>query len=234
MKKIILLGFLGLVATSCSSSIDGEGTATAQKEYTADNIKDLSVSCNCNVILVPGNKSGVKVESHQNIIDNLEVEAKNNAVTIKEKSNVDHYSAYDLYVYVTRDLEKIDVNKQTSLTTSGTLNVDELTMSAKDQARINQTFLITNNFDLKAEDQSNIMLEGTAGTMKVKAYGESKLNLFKYEVNEANFTTDDNALLDINARQTLYGSAKGNSIVNFMGDPNKDTKIADRAQVLKK
>ena len=59
MKKIILLGFLGLVVTSCSSSIDGEGAATAQEEYTADNIKDLSVSCNCNVILVPGNKSGV-------------------------------------------------------------------------------------------------------------------------------------------------------------------------------
>lgn len=234
MKKIILLGFLGLVATSCSSSIDGEGAATAQKEYTADNIKDLSVSCNCNVILVPGNKSGVKVESHQNIIDNLEVEAKNNTVSIKEKSNVDQYSAYDLYVYVTRDLEKIDVNKQTSLTTSGTLNVDELEMNVADQARINQTYLITNNFNLKADDQSNVMLEGTAGTMKVKAYGESKLNLFKYEVNEANFTTDDNALLDINARQTLYGSAKGNSIVNFMGDPNKDTKIADRAQVLKK
>ncbi|WP_413531757.1 GIN domain-containing protein [Empedobacter brevis] len=234
MKKTILLGILGLVATSCSSSIDGEGAATAQKEYTADNIKDLSVSCNCNLILVPGNTSGVKVESHQNIIDNLEVDAKNNSLTIKEKSNVDQYSAYDLYVYVTRDLEKIDVNKQTSMTTSGTLNVDELTMNAKDQARINQTFLITNNFDLKAEDQTNIMLEGTAGTMKVKAYGEAKLNLFKYEVNEANITTDDNALLDINARQTLYGSAKGNSIVNFMGDPNKDTKVADRAQVIKK
>ncbi|MFV0180468.1 DUF2807 domain-containing protein [Empedobacter falsenii] len=234
MKKIFLLGFLGLVATSCSSSIDGEGAATAQKEYTADNIKDLSVSCNCNVILVPGNKSGVKVESHQNIIDNLEVEAKNNAVTIKEKSNVDQYSAYDLYVYVTRDLEKIDVNKQTSLTTSGTLNVDELEMNVTDQARISQTFLITNDFNLKADDQTNIMLEGTAGTMKVKAYGEAKLDLFKYEVNEANFTTDDNALLDINARQTLYGAAKGNSIVNFMGDPNKDTKVTDRAQVLKK
>ncbi|MGU9938937.1 GIN domain-containing protein [Empedobacter brevis] len=234
MRKIILLTLLGLAATSCSSSIDGEGAATAQKEYTADNIKDLNVSCNCNVILVPGNKSGIKIESHQNIIDNLEVEAKNNAVSIKENSNVDQYSAYDLYVYVTRDLEKISVAKQTSLTTSGTLNVDELEMNAKDQTRINQTFLITNNFNLKAEDQSNIMLEGTAGTMKVKAYGEAKLNLFKYEVNEANFTTDDNALLDINARQTLYGSAKGNSIVNFMGDPNKDTKIADRAQVIKK
>lgn len=234
MKKIILLGFLGLIATSCSSSIDGEGVATAQKEYTANNIKDLSVSCNCNVILVPGNTTGVKVESHQNIIDNLEVTANNQTLSIKEKSNVDQYSAYDLYVYVTRDLEKIDVNKQTSLTTSGTLNVDELEMNVTDQARISQTFLITNDFNLKADDQTNIMLEGTAGTMKVKAYGEAKLDLFKYEVNEANFTTDDNALLDINARQTLYGAAKGNSIVNFMGDPNKDTKVTDRAQVLKK
>ena len=70
--------------------------------------------------------------------------------------------------------------------------------------------------------------------MKVKAYGDAKLSLFKYEVNEADITTDDNVILNINARNTLYGSAKGNSIVNFIGDPNKDTKIDDRAQVLKK
>ena len=234
MKKALLLGLLTFVVTSCSSTIDGDGVATAQKEYTASSIKDLNVSCNCNVILVPGNKTGVKVESHQNIIDNLVVDAKNNSLDITEKSNVDQYSAYDIYVYVTRDLEKLKIDKQTSLTTSGTLNVDELALEVNDQAKINQTFLITNNFDLKADDQSNIMLEGTAGTMKVKAYGEAKLNLFKYEVNEADITTDDNALLDVNARQTLYGSAKGNSIVNFMGDPKKDTKITDRAQVLKK
>lgn len=234
MKKALLLGLLTFVVTSCSSSIDGDGAATAQKEYTASSIKDLNVSCNCNVILVPGNKTGVKVESHQNIIDNLVVDAKNNSLDITEKSNVDQYSAYDIYVYVTRDLEKLKIDKQTSLTTSGTLNVDELALEVNDQAKINQTFLITNNFDLKADDQSSVLLEGTAGTMKVKAYGEAKLNLFKYEVNEADITTDDNALLDVNARQTLYGSAKGNSIVNFMGDPNKDTKITDRAQVLKK
>ncbi len=234
MKKTLFVGFLSLFVFSCSSSIDGDGVATAQKEFTADLVKDLNVSCNCNLILVPGNKTGVKVESHQNIIDNLEVTAKGNSLVIKEKSNVDEYSAYDVYVYVTRDLEKLNVEKQTSMITSGTLNVDALKMTVADQAQINQTFLITNNFDLKAEDQANILLEGTAGTMKVKAYGESKLNLFRYEVNEADFKTDDNALLDINARQTLYGSAKGNSIVNFMGDPNKDTKVADRAQVNKK
>ena len=234
MKKTLLFGLLAVIATSCSSSIDGEGAATAQKEYTANNIKDLSVSCNCNVILVPGNKSGVKVESHQNVIDNLEVEAKDTSLKIKEKSNVNQYSAYDVYVYVTRDLKNLSIEKQTSLTTSGTLNVDELSLSVAGQSLISKTFLITNNLDLKADNQTNITLEGTADAMKVKAYGDAKLSLFKYEVNEADITTDDNVILNINARNTLYGSAKGNSIVNFMGDPNKDTKIADRAQVLKK
>lgn len=234
MRKIFLFGLFSFILASCTSTIDGEGAATVEKEYTANTIKDLSISCNCNLILIPGNKTGVKVDSHQNLIDNLEVDANSNSLKIKEKSNVDQYSAYDVYVYTTRDLEKLTINKQTSLTTSGTLNVDKLDLIVKDQARVNQTFLITNNFNLETDDQTNIMLEGTAATMKVKAYGEAKLNLFKYEVNEINFTVDDNAMLDINARQTLYGSAKGNSIVNFLGDPNKDTKVSDRAQVLKK
>lgn len=234
MKKIILLSLFFILLVSCNSSVNGEGIATAQKEYKVDKIDNLTISCNCNVILVPGNTTNLRIDSHQNLIDNLDITTNKNSLSIKEKKDVKDFSSYDVYVYVTRDFKKFIIDKKTSVTTSGALNVDELEIIAKDQSKISQTYLITDKLDLRSEDHSSILLEGTTEKMKIKAENNSKLNLFKFEVNEVDFLAEDNALLDVNARQILSGSAKNNTIVSFIGDPNKELKITDQAQVLKK
>lgn len=234
MNKFIALSILGLTLFSCSSSIDGEGAATAQKSFTVDQINELNVGCNCNVILIPGNEVGVKVESHQNIIDNLKVEAKKGALTIEETKPVNQFSAYDVYVYVNRDLKDLELEKQTALKVSGTLNVDDLVIEANDQSKIADTYLITNNLKLSVFDQAFVNLQGTSISLIYKGENQSKGDLFTFETNDAQVYTSDNATLNINSRKSLAGAVKGNSIVTYVGEPSKDTKIADNAQVVKK
>lgn len=234
MKKIILSIFTSVVLFSCQSSIDGEGPGSVKKVIPVENIKSLEVSCNCNVTLIPGNENKVEVESHQNIIDNLEVNAKGNILIIEEKSAVDKYNNYNVFVYTTRDLKDLEVNKLTNLKISGTLNTDELSLDIKDQAKISEAYIITNDFELKAQNQSQVTLQGTASSMELKAYDQANLDLSKFEVNDAKILTEDNVQLNINSRNSLVGEAKGTSVVNYLGDPRKDTKIADQAQVVKK
>ncbi len=234
MKNALFIFIASLLLVSCSSSIDGDGPATAQRDYTADKVINLTVNCNCNVTLVPGNKVGIKVETHQNLIDNLKVEAKNGVLKIAESSSVNQFSAYDIYIYITRDLKEITLNKQTNLKVSGTLNVDGLTITANDQSKIAQSYIITNNIKLNTNDQSVVALEGTALSMRLRAYGQSKSDLLKYEINDVEFITDDNALVDVNVRKSLVGTAKGSSILVYLNEPFKDTKVADKAQIVKK
>ncbi|MBS7332055.1 MAG: DUF2807 domain-containing protein [Weeksellaceae bacterium] len=234
MKKLLTLLFTGLVLASCSSSVDGEGVATAQKNFTVDQITKLNLSCNCNVTLIPGNEVGVKVESHQNIVDNLMVEAKNGSLTIKENSPVDQYSAYDVFVYVTRDLKQAEFSNQATVKVSGTLNVDDLEMDVNDQVKIEDAYLITNNFKLSVHDQAAVTLKGTSISLIYNGESQSKAELFDFETNDAQAYTSDNAILNINSRKSITGSAKGNSVITYIGEPSKDTKIADNAQVVKK
>lgn len=232
MKKLLILP-LFVLAASCSSSIDGEGAATEQKSFTVDQISKLEIGCNCNVTLIPGNEIGVKVESHQNINDNLTVEAKNGSLKIGESKNVNQYSAYDVFVYVTRDLKEIELLKQTNLKVSGTLNVDDLQIETTNQAKIDEATVITNNFKLSAYDQSSVRLKGTSVSLVYKGENQSNAELFGFETNDAQVFTNDNAILKLNSRNSLSGSAKGNSVISYLGEPQKDTKIADNAQVLK-
>lgn len=234
MKKALTLAIIGLLLGSCSSSIEGEGAATMQKSFTVDQISELNIACNCNVTLIPGNEIGVKVESHQNIIDNLKVEANKGTVSIGENTSVGNYSAYDVFVYVTRDLKEIDISNQTALKVSGTLNVDDLEIELNNQAKIDNTYLITNNFRLNLNDQSVVDLKGTSIALIYKGSNQSKADLLAFETNDAQVSTSDNAILNINTRKTLSGSAKGNSIITYVGEPTKNTKIADNAQVVKK
>jgi len=234
MKRILALSLLGFTVISCSSAIEGEGAATAQQAFTVDQINELNVACNCNITLIPGNEVGVKVESHQNIIDNLKVEGKNGKLNISENKSVGQFSAYDVFVYVTRDLKDIEVSKQTALKVSGTLNVDDLEIEASEQAKIDNTFLITNNLKLSVYDQAAVTLQGTALALVYKGSNQSQGDLFAYESNDAQINVSDNAILNINSRKSLAGSAKGNAVVTYMGEPSKDTKISDNAQVIKK
>lgn len=70
--------------------------------------------------------------------------------------------------------------------------------------------------------------------MRLRAYGQSKSDLLKYEINDVEFITDDNALVDVNVRKSLVGTAKGSSILVYLNEPFKDTKVADKAQIVKK
>lgn len=234
MKKLLTLSLAGLALASCSSSVDGEGVATAQKKFTVDHITSLDLSCNCNVTLISGNEVGVKVESHQNIVDNLLVEAKNGSVSISEASQVDQYSAYDVFVYVTRDLKEVDFSKQATVKFAGTLNVDDLEMEVNDQVKVEDAYLITNNFKLSVYDQAAVRLKGTSISLIYNGKSQSKGELFDFETNDAQAYTSDNAILNINSRKSIAGSAKGNSVITYVGEPSKDTKIADNAQVVKK
>ena len=234
MNKLLTFGFLGLALTACSSSIDGEGVATSEKSFTVDQISNLNIACNCSVSIIPGNEVGIKVESHQNIIDNLKVDGKNGKLSISEDKQVGEVSAYDVFVYVTRDLRDIEVNKQTLLNVSGTLAVDDLNMKASDQAKVDKLNLITNNLKLSVSDQAIVDISGSSVALIYKGSNQSKANLFDFETNDAQIFTSDNAILEINSRKSLSGSAKGNSVVTYIGDPSKDTKITDNAQVIKK
>jgi len=234
MNKILLISILSIFFASCTSSIEGEGAATSKKSYTIDEITNVDISCNCNVTILTGSEVGVKVESRQNIIDNLNVKAKNGKLVIDESKQVADFSAYDIFIYVTRQLNKVELKKQTVFNVSGTLTVDDLDLSAVDQVKVDNINIFTNNLKLTVKDQAFVSLKGSAIALIYKGSNQSQGYLFDFETNDAQINTNDNAILEINSKKSLLGSVKGNSIVTYMGDPRKDTKVSDNAQVVKK
>ncbi len=234
MKNCILTLTASLIFFSCSSGLEGEGAATAQKEFAVDTFTTIETNCNCDVTLIPSENSKVVVESHQNLIDNVEILSKGNDLVVKEKKSVGKYDLYNINIYFNPNLTKIELNNQSKLKISGTLKADEFELEVNDQSTINETFLEIKDLDLDVSNQTQVKMNGTVIKLNVDASDESRTDLVDLQAVEVNFEAKNNASLSVYAMKDLSGTAIDNAQVSYKGDPNKDTNEKDRAFIQQK
>ncbi len=234
MKKLSLLLSISLLILSCNSGLEGEGAATAKKEFAVDHFSSLETKCNCDVTLIPSETSKVVVESHQNLIDNLEIKSNGNNLVIKELKSVGQYDLYNVNVYFNPNLTEVELNHQSKMKISGTLKANEFSLEVNDQSTVNETFVDIKEFDLDISDQTLVKITGTAINLDLSASDQSRGELTELQAVEIDFDAKNNASLSIYAMKDLKGKAIDNAQVFYKGDPNKDTTEKDRAIIQKK
>ncbi|NLN32427.1 MAG: hypothetical protein GX159_02365 [Flavobacteriaceae bacterium] len=229
MKNLIPIITLAFIMMSCNSALDGEGTATATQEYAVEGFDSAEINCNCDVTFIPSETSKVVVESHQNLIDNLDIRSKGRNLVLKEKTSVGDYDLYNVLIYFTPELDEIELNKQARMRISGTLKANEFSLDLNDQSSVSESFIDIKNFDLDLSEQSSARMSGTVIKLDVNTSNESRAELSDLQAVEVEFSTKDNSHLSIYAMKDLSGTASNNSQVSYKGDPNKNTTEKDRA-----
>ncbi|MFA5620660.1 MAG: DUF2807 domain-containing protein [Weeksellaceae bacterium] len=234
MKRMIITLMMTNFFFSCRSNIEGEGVATAQSEYQIEQFSNLTVDCNCDVTLIPSELPNVVVESHQNIIDNLEVTSKRKDLIIKEKSGVSNTDLYNINVYVNQDLTKIKLTNHAKLRISGTLKLNDLQIELKDLSTISEANVDLKRLEMRMSGLSRIEMKGTAINLMLHASGESEADLFSLQTVDTDFRAEDESQLLLYAMKGLTGTATDNAKVNYKGDPVKKTTERDRAIIEQK
>ena len=234
MKNLSLFISIPLLILSCNSGLEGEGAATAQKEFAVDHFSSLETNCNCDVTLIPSEISKVVVETHQNLIENLEIKSNGNNLIIKELKSVKQYDLYNVNVYFNPSLNEVELNGQSKMKISGTLKANKFGLEINDQSTVTETFVDIKDFDLDISDQTSVKITGTAINFDLNASDQSRGELSELQAVEIDFDASDNASLSIYAMKDFKGKASENAQVFYKGDPNKDTTEKDRAIIQKK
>lgn len=233
--KYILIGTLIIISLfSCTSGIEGEGAATASKTFAVDSFENLEANCNCDINLIPSESAKVVIESHQNLIDNLEINFKNSNLKIREKQPVSKFALYNVNVYFQSNLKEITLNHQAKMKVSGTLKSDQFEISANDQSNISQSFLDIKDFTLNLSDQSHADLNGSVIEMNLNMDSQSHAELSALQVVEMDVNASDNSQASLNVLKDLTGKAIDNAQIYYQGEPNKNTSEKDQALINKK
>lgn len=229
MKRLIILSFFAFCVTSCNSSIDGEGPATAEQEIATDLFAELRADCNCILTLIPSENPKVIIESHQNLIDNLKVDSKRNRLEISENKKVGKYALYNVNVYFNPELNTVVLKGNTKMKVSGTLKAAKMNFELKDNSSISDTYTDIEKFGIKLQNNSIAQIRGTAIALDADVSGKSNADLAELQSVDVNFKTADEAQLSVFPLKNLTGKASGNSIVKYKGDPNKDATAKEKA-----
>lgn len=231
-NAIILSIFIFFI--SCQSKIDGEGNANSVQEYVLDVFNEIEVNCNCNITLIPSKQSQAIIESHENLVQNFEVNLKNKKLSLKENKQVNKFNLYNINVYYNSELEKINLGKNTKLKHSGTLKSEKVKINISDSANIFDTYVDLKNLDLNLTDKSRITMTGTAINQNIFITHESIADLSNLQGVSINFKSKKNSELTIHALKDLSGTAYDNSKISYFGDPKKNISEKDRAIIQNK
>lgn len=234
MKNSFLIPLVLTVTISCNSGLKGEGAASVQKEFTIAPFHSIEAHCNCDITLIPSEFSKVVVESHQNLINNLDLNSKGNQLTIREKKKVGEYDLYNILIYSPAGLNEIELNQQANMKISGTLKADKFKIETNDQSIISQTYMDVKELKLELSDQTNTEITGIAIHLNVSSSDESIGDFSELQAVEIDFEAEDNSSLSLYALKNLSGKAENNAQVSYQGDPNKNTTQKDRATLNKK
>ncbi|MFA7615584.1 MAG: DUF2807 domain-containing protein [Weeksellaceae bacterium] len=229
MKRLIILSYFVFCVTSCNSSIDGEGPATAEHEVATDLFAELRADCNCILTLIPSENPKVIIESHQNLIDNLNVDSKRNRLEISENKRVDKYALYNVNVYFNPELNTVVLKGNTKMKVSGTLKAVKMNFELKDNSSISDTYTDIEKIGIKLKNSCIAQIRGTAISLDADVSGRSNADLAELQSVDVNFKTADEAQLSVFPLKNMTGTANGNSIVKYKGDPNKDTTAKEKA-----
>ena len=99
MKKLFLLFSISFCLISCKNGIVGEGTADLAQDYKISNFTEIEANGIFKLMLVESDSTYVSVQTHENLIQNMDISNSGNTLKISEKKDVDSFESYEVYVY---------------------------------------------------------------------------------------------------------------------------------------
>ncbi|MRJ10707.1 hypothetical protein EDL98_06370 [Ornithobacterium rhinotracheale] len=231
MKKIVLLSALGFSLFSCQQSITGEGSADMAQDYNVQNFDKIDAKGMFKITLIENDSAYISVQSHENLIENLDIATKGNTLNIKEKKEVDGFESYNVYIYYNHPIEEIDLAGKVLAESAGIFRGNKLEISTKDEAKVNQFSVNLKELDAEAKDQSEMTISGVSTKLDVEGKNLSTINFDKLNTTVAKVELSDEAKAKLDVQNELSGKIANNTSLEYSGNPKKDVDVKDRAKI---
>ena len=232
MKKLFLLFSISFCLISCKNGIVGEGTADLAQDYKISNFTEIEANGIFKLMLVESDSTYVSVQTHENLIQNMDISNSGNTLKISEKKDVDSFESYEVYVYYNQPIEEISINGKILLESAGVFRGNELELETNDNSRIDLFNMDLKQLDIEAEENSEITLQGKTTKLNIKkAKGATVINLSDLVSNVANVNLSDEAKVELNVENELNGRVQNNASLEYIGNPKKDVDVKDRGTI---
>ena len=243
MKNLIITCavLLSLLFSSCITDYDGsffgqgikgEGPITS-KTLNHDGFTAVAISTSGELHLSQGDTYSVKVESHQNIIDNLETEVSGGTLKIGFDKPASSIESLKFFVTLP-SLSGVSLAGSADVTGdspfTGLENVD-LEIAGSGNVRLN---LEAKAVDISIAGSGDIELEGTADGIEANIKGSGSVKAGSLSVRTAEVNIAGSGDCTIDATEQLEVNIAGSGNVYYLQSPEVERSIAGSGSVERK
>lgn len=230
-KSLIILSLFSFILMSCESNVKGEGDTAVAQDFRVESFSEIDVEGKFKLYLVPNDSLFVSVQTHQNLIDNLEIKTDGETLNISEKIKVSEFEKYEIYVYYNQRISSYKLAGKVLMENEDYIDLDQVEFELNDDAKIRDFKVKAKDTEISAEDKTEINLIGATTTLSIesKDYAELDLQDYPCKVLEVEMKGESEAEVDVS--KEMEGAVKENATLIYEGTPAKDVEVKDRGEI---
>jgi len=222
---ILITTYLMLLFTTTScffdnlSGIKGSKQVISEEREISANFNTIKVQQGITVYLTQGNKTDIKVEADDNIIDLLITEVKNDVLNIYFEKNVNKVKARNVFL-TTNDIDKIKTSSGARVQTENTIQCSSLDLDASSGSSI-KILVNTNEINSESSSGANIEILGNTTNFIASSSSGSNINADKLECVDAKTNVSSGAIINVNVSGILTANASSGGNISYEGNPTE-------------
>ncbi len=218
--------------TACSScnkecfTVNGKGPLV-NKSYSLSTFNSIHTSVSAHVFLTQGTSYSVEIKGQQNILDILDVESKNNVLSIGFNNHCGSLNYDELQVYITMpDVKSIAISGSGSVEATNTLNVSNINFDISGSANISATLNVQNAIEGNISGSGELYLAGTTPYEKFTISGSGGVFAFGLAAQQANINISGSGDAELSVSNQLDVTISGSGDVKYKGQPSVNSSIS--------
>jgi hypothetical protein len=222
---ILITAYLMLLFSTASCFFDGvkgSNNVVSEERAIISNFETIKVHQGISVYLSQGNKTELRVEADDNIIDLLITEVKDNELNIYFEKNVYKAKARNVYL-TTSEISKIITSSGAMVKSDSSIQTPTITAEASSGSSI-KIDVNTNEVISESSSGAIINLSGNTTSLTVNSNSGSSINASKLACQNATASANSGARISLNVNEELTANANSGGSISFDGNPTQINK----------
>ncbi len=234
MSRIfIILAGIGFILSSCNNGINcsiGSGPIVTE-EIELGSFSQINFEVAGNVTIIESTEQKVVVESHQNMVDQINTSISDDTWRIRFRTCFRNYDKFNVTIYTT-NINGILLSGSGNITSQGMVPSENLVALISGSGNI--TFETqTDNVSADISGSGNIILSGSSNSQIFGISGSGGIRSFDMSSIKCDITISGSGNCEVNASQNLDVRISGSGSVFYKGNPSLNTSISGSGQVIK-
>lgn len=218
MKNLISIFFITLLLISCSK-LKPEGDIQ-QKQIPLKNFSSIDAKGKFRVFWLKSEQNLLEIETYPNFIDNLNINIKDENLTISEKKETFGNGFYSITIFSKNTPSKITLRDSIEFNVSGQLALKNLKLSLSDNSKFIGA-VKSDRTEIEMRHSSLANFKGFTREALIKIKDTAGIIAPYWEVNTLSINSHNGAYAEVNTQDSIKADLKNTTKFVYYNSPVK-------------